>query len=240
MKLRTIFIWIVIIICAVGLGFFTFNFFIMPRIVGSGKNIVVPNLVGKPLVETQKIILTQNFTLGDARDVFDTIFPYGYVVGQKPLAGTIVKTGRKINVLVSKGRQIIKVPFLEQMTLDQGLRILTSLAISTSIESLKSTTIPAGKIIGLDPGSGTDLPIGRNLKVFVSSGLSGIFLMPSLVGLPTSDAINSVVNNGLILGSIQTMPSEESEGLVIIQYPEDGMRVRTNDTVRLFVSVRKR
>jgi beta-lactam-binding protein with PASTA domain len=162
-------------------------------------------------------------------------------VGQKPLAGSTVKTGRRVNLLVSKGPMIVNVPFLTQMSLSQGMKILSSLGVtSTAVESLRSSTIPPGKIIGTEPGPGLDIPLGTQLKIYVSSGMSGIFLMPSLVGLLTNIAIDSVSYNGLILGNIQTIPSDEEQGLVIIQYPEDGMKVKTGDTVRLIVSQGRR
>ena len=240
MNLKKLVIWLIVIACAFGLGFLVFNFFIMPRITGAGKNIAVPNLIGKPLVEAQKILLNQNFALGETKEVFDTVFPIGYVVGQKPLTGSIVKTGRKINLLVSKGVMKVKVPFLEQMTLEQGIRILTSLNINQiMVESLRSTTIPSGKIIGIEPGPGTEVPVGTNLRIFISNGLSGMFLMPMLVGLPINIANDSIISNGLVLGGAQEMPSEEPKGFVIVQYPEDGMRVRTGDTVRLIIAKRK-
>lgn len=238
-RMKTFIIWLGIIILAFGLGFIVFNFFIMPKIVGAGKNVVVPNLIGKPLIEAQNMILAQKFTLGETKDIFDTTYSQGYVVGQKPIAGSIVKSGRTINLLVSKGPPKVRVPFLTAMTLEQGLRILASLGINpTAIESLRSLTIPLGKIIGLEPEPGSEIPMGSHLRVFVSSGISGIFSMPKLTGLPMSEAIDSIRINGLILSDIQTIPSDEQNGFVIAQYPEDGMKVKTNDSVRLIVSGR--
>lgn len=235
--IRKLFLWLIIIFCSFGLGFFVFNFFIMPKLISGGKDVVVPNVVGKPLIEAQKIIVSQNFVIGNTKQVFDTIYPYGYVVAQKPLAGSVVKSGKKINFLVSKGPQLVKVPFLAQMSLEQGLRVLASMSINqVSIESIRSATIPVGKIISSEPGAGSEIPIGTPLKIFVSNGSSGMFLMPMLVGLPLQSAIDSIISNGLIIGSIQEINSNEPSGIVIIQYPEDGMRVCTGDTVRLIVA----
>ncbi|MBS4016580.1 MAG: PASTA domain-containing protein [Candidatus Latescibacteria bacterium] len=235
--MKKILLWIVILVCAFGLGFLVFNLLIMPRIAGTGKNVTVPDLVGKPLAEAQKIILGQELEFGSVRAVYDTSYGHGFVVGQKPLAGSVVRSGRSINLIVSKGPQIVKIPFLEQMGLEQGLRVLTSLGINQiSIDSLRSATIPSGKILGVEPGPGSEIPVSGPVKIFVSSGGSGIFLMPSLIGLPVDIALDTINYNGLILGSLQTIPSDEWPGLVIIQYPEAGMRVKTSDTVRMIVS----
>lgn len=238
MKFRIILLWLIIILCSFGLGFFIFNFFVIPKLIGGGKNISVPNLVGKRLIDAQKIVIDQGFQLGDTRAVYDTIYPTGFVVSQKPLAGSIVKTGKKINFIVSKGEQIAVVPSLEQMTLDQGLRILNSIGFNPTVESLRST-IPYGKIIGSEPPVGSQLSTRRRLKLYISTGNYGIFFMPMVIGLPIAAAIDTINNNGLILGEIKTIPSDEPTGLVIIQYPEDGMKVKTGDTVRLIVSGKK-
>ncbi len=241
MNIKKLIIWLIILIGSFGLGFAVFNIFIMPRIVGTGKDVTVPSLIGKPLVLAQKMLLEQSFVIGETRAVFDTIFPQGIVVGQKPPAGSIVRSGRKINILVSKGALKVKIPFVEQMSEDQAIRVLNSLGINpTIVESLRSATISAGKIISTEPGPGSEIPIGGQFEVFVSSGSSGIFLMPMLVGLSVNEAIDSIRSNGLALGMIQQIPSDEPKGYVVIQYPEDGMRIRTGDTVRLIVSGKKR
>jgi len=238
--IKKVLVWLIVIFCSFGMGFFVFNFFIMPKIIGGGKNVVVPNLVGKPLVEAQRDLINQKFALGSVKQVYDTIYPYSYVVGQKPLPNSIVKSGKKINLMVSKGPQMVKVPFLEQMSLEQGLRMLVSLNIQqVKVESIRSVNIPSGKIIGTEPGAGSEIPLGSYFRIFVSNGAIGMFFMPNLVTLTTQEAIDSIISNGLIVGGIQEIISDEPGGTVIIQYPEDGMRTFTGDTVRLIVA-RKR
>lgn len=235
--MKKLLFWIFILVCAFGLGFLTFNIFIMPRISGSSQTVKVPNLIGLSITDAQNLILRNNLELGNVRAVFDTLYQVGLVVGQKPLAGSIVRSGRSVQLVVSKGPQIAKVPLLEQMSLEQGLRTLNNLGFrKIVIDSLRSTTIPNGKIIGIEPASGLEIPITTRIKLYISSGETGIFLMPSLVGLATYQAIDTINSNNLILGNLQMIPSDEQEGLVIIQYPEAGMRVRSGDTVRLIVS----
>ncbi len=236
-NMKKIILWFVILVASVGLGFLVFNLLIMPVISGAGKNVVVPDLTGKTISDAQKILMTQGLELGNVRTVFDTSYQHGLIIGQKPLSNSIVRSGRNINLVVSKGPQLVKIPFLEQMNLDQGLRMLANIGVNQIIiDSLRSAIIPSGKIFGVEPGPGSEIPVSGRVRIFVSSGESGIFLMPYLVGLETNYAIDSLNYNGLILGNLQTIPSDERMGLVIIQYPEAGMRVKTGDTVRLIVS----
>lgn len=235
--MKKFFLWFIVIITAFGMGFLVFNLIIMPRIAGTNKNVTVPDLTGKSISEAQKIILTQGLELGNIRAVYDTMYAHGLIIGQKPLAGSVVRSGRSVNLIVSKGPMLVKIPFLEQMNLEQGLRILASMGVTQiSVDSLRSISTPSGKILGVEPGPGSEIPVSSHIRIFVSSGESGAFLMPSLIGLETNIAIDSIHYNGLIVSSLQTIPSDERTGLVIIQYPEAGMRVKTGDSVRVIVS----
>lgn len=233
--------WLLIIIGAFGFGVIIFNFLIMPLIVGRGKEVVVPNLIGKPFMEAEKILVSQNFTLGKVEEVFDTIFPLGYVVQQKPKPGSVVKSGRIINLYISKGTKKIKIPFLLQMPLDRAILILANLGLQpASIETVRSFTTGQGKIVAIEPEPGSEISQGTPIKIFVSGGSVGTFLMPNLVGMPLNSAIDSIINCGLVVGSIQEIESEDRTGNVLIQYPEDGMRVKTGDTVKLIIGKRER
>jgi beta-lactam-binding protein with PASTA domain len=64
--------------------------------------------------------------------------------------------------------------------------------------------------------------------------------MPQLVGLATNEAVDSITYNNLMVGGIQVIPSDEREGIVIVQYPEQGMSVKTGDEVRIIVSQGRR
>ncbi|MCX7785660.1 MAG: PASTA domain-containing protein [candidate division WOR-3 bacterium] len=233
--------WLLIIIGAFGLGVIIFNFLIMPWIIGRGKEVIVPNLIGKSLIEAQKILEAQNLALGKTEEIFDTIFPIGYVVQQKPKPGSIVKPGRPIILYLSKGTRKIKVPFLLQMPLERAMTILSNIGlIPTSIETIRSITTGQGKVIGIEPEPGSEISLGTPIKLLVSGGPAGAFLMPNFVGVPINIAIDSVVKCGLVIGTIQEqeVESEAEAGMVVIQYPEDGMRVKTGDTIKLIVGKR--
>lgn len=231
--------WFLLIIGAFGLGILIFNFLIMPWIIGRGKEVVVPNLIGKPLTEAQKLLANQNLMLGKTEEIFDTIFPTGYVVQQKPKPGSIVKPGRAIILYLSKGTKKVKVPFLLQMPLDRAMVILSNLGLQpTSIETVRSFTIGLGKVLGIEPQPGSEISIGTPIKILVSGGSIGTFLMPNLVGMSINSAIDSVDSWGLIVGAIQEVESEDQSGIVLVQYPEDGMRVKTGDTVKFIIGKR--
>jgi beta-lactam-binding protein with PASTA domain len=64
--------------------------------------------------------------------------------------------------------------------------------------------------------------------------------MPNLIGMNLSVAQESIKNRSLFLGEVKEQESEEKTGTVLIQYPEEGMKVNTADTVRLIVAKKRR
>lgn len=237
---RTGFIFIVIlaVIAAFALGLLIFNFVIMPWLVRQGKETTVPDVVGKQINEAKKIILLNGFHLGEINEIFDTVFPAGYVSSQKPKGGATAKIGRIVSLNVSKGQKMVRVPFVAKSTLEQTKVILENLGLRLGkVETMPSNLIPAGRAINTSPEPGSYSEQGNLITIQLSSGPpSPLALMPNLVGLSLNVAQETIKTRNLILGEIREIESDEKEGVVIVQYPEEGMKLGLKDTVRLIVA----
>jgi beta-lactam-binding protein with PASTA domain len=60
--------------------------------------------------------------------------------------------------------------------------------------------------------------------------------MPNLIGTQLETATGIVASQGLVLARIQEAPSEETVGLVLVQFPEEGSSVASGDSVHLIVA----
>ncbi|UCG43153.1 MAG: PASTA domain-containing protein, partial [candidate division WOR-3 bacterium] len=65
----------------------------------------------------------------------------------------------------------------------------------------------------------------------------GKFPMPNVLGMGLETASGIIASQGLVLGGVKQAPSDETAGLVLIQYPEEGMPVADGDSVHLIVAV---
>jgi eukaryotic-like serine/threonine-protein kinase len=237
-KSRNVLVIISAVIVAFIVGILIFNFIIMPFIVRQGQESVVPDVVGKPINDAKKIILQSGFHLGEIVEVFDTLYPVGYVSGQKPKGGGTAKIGRIVSLNVSRGQKMVRVPFVAKLTLEQATNILENLGLRVgTVESIPSNLIQPGHVIATIPEPGSERDQGDYIKIQLSSGPpQPTNLMPNLVGLTLNVAQETLKTRNLILGEVKEIESDENPGTIIVQYPEEGMKLGLVDTVRLIAA----
>ncbi len=210
----------------------------MPLFVGSGHEVAVPNLVGLDRFAAEESLLQAGLVLGEVRSVSNATVPPERVVSQHPEPGQSVKTGRRIDLDVSRGGARLNVPHVEGLTLSRATALLTESGLSVAgVESLRAPNLPPGQVISTHPPAGIQVDEGERVFIQIAAR-AGNFPMPSLVGLNIEAAKGIVASQGLVLGEVKQAPSDEPPGSVLVQYPEEGMTVRDLDTVSLIVSTR--
>jgi serine/threonine-protein kinase len=99
------------------------------------------------------------------------------VVGVDPKVGASLKRGAKVNIVVSKGRQPIKVTDFTNKPATAAVDALTKVGLTVdATEQANSDTIVKGNVISQSPAGGT-LFKGETVKLVVSKG-------PVLVPVP--------------------------------------------------------
>jgi len=114
----------------------------------------------------------------------------GSIISQVPQANTIVKKGYTIDVIVSKGPELIKIPTLDNLTLDETrIRLINSGLEIGNVNYSYSNEIQKGKVIYSQPVYGMDVP--RNSKVDLVMSLGRI---PSTIN-SKKDLYDSLLEN---------------------------------------------
>ncbi|MBC8383762.1 MAG: PASTA domain-containing protein [Candidatus Cloacimonetes bacterium] len=114
----------------------------------------------------------------------------GSIISQEPQAKTIVKKGYTIDVIVSKGPELIKIPTLDNLTLDEArIRLINSGLEVGNVNYSYSNEIQKGKVIYSQPVYGIDVP--RNSKVDLVMSLGKI---PSTIN-SKKDIYDSLLEN---------------------------------------------
>lgn len=99
-----------------------------------------------------------------------------------------------------------------------------------------SSEIPEGSVIGTQPGEGTQMRVGEQLSILVSTGPEQVNV-PSIEGLAQDEATSRLDNAGLATGSVTTEFSDDvAEGEVISVSPAAGTQVDEGSSVDLTVS----
>jgi eukaryotic-like serine/threonine-protein kinase len=125
-----------------------------------------------------------------------TTITAGVVLRMIPAAGTSLKEGTAVGVVVSSGPPLVAVPSLANVTGDCAAvtSVLGAAGLKTTCGHTPSTTVPLGTVIAWDP-RGT-APLGSTVVVTVSSG-PPIVTIPSLTGSTCAGATSTLRALGL-------------------------------------------
>jgi serine/threonine-protein kinase len=98
------------------------------------------------------------------RDVFSETVPRGQVISLQPAPGTQVERGSEVVVQVSKGPDLVAVPDLGGMTLDQAEAALLAADLKLGQDCCASN----GRVVGSDPGAGAQVRRGTAVNIFLA------------------------------------------------------------------------
>ena len=102
--------------------------------------------------------------------------------------------------------------------------------------SESSDTIAPGNVVRTDPGSGTSVSTGQEIRVYVSTGQVKT-AVPPLAGLARADAITALQGSGLTLGTVIARNDPALGADVVLSADrEEGQEVPRGSTVNLVVA----
>ena len=121
-------------------------------------NVTVPNMVGKSFDQAQILANDKKFQLVIRSEQFNEKFPAGTVYFMHPDPGFMIKSGKTVEVWVSKGSQFATVPNVANIPEDEARNRLTDAGVNVGeITESYSATVPAGNVISQMPRPGTKL-----------------------------------------------------------------------------------
>jgi serine/threonine-protein kinase len=212
------------------------NWVVMPLFTRMGRELTVPDVTGLGREEAEKMLAGIGLRLGEVRAVGDTLRPAGHIVAQFPPGGRKVKSGRTVDLDISRGPDRVLVPELSGARLETALAELDAVGLRVAeVETLRTPSMTAGLVIAIRPAAGTELDRGAAVVLAVSAP-AGRFPMPNLIGTNIETAAGIIASQGLVLAPIREAPSDEPVGLVLVQYPEESSPVMEGDTVALIVA----
>lgn len=157
----------------------------------------------------------------------------GTVIEQNPVAGTVIKEGMKVTVVVSAGKEqfaLQKYTGLTQMQAKNKLEI-NGLVLG-DVDYEFSDEYPEGQVTRTDPAEGTLVSKGDKIKIWLSKGKkTEMVAMPSIIGYDESSAKSSIESAGLTFGSSTPEYSEDVEKGKVIRYTVNGQSVNAGAQV---------
>src|SRR6185437_4387075 len=198
------FLWMTLVLVIVAL----LSGLITMRLAVHGREVQVPNLVGKTPVEARRLSEGEGLTASVAREYYSATVPEGKVLSQVPAAGTLVRGGWELRLAVSLGPQSVVIPQVVGQS-DRAANIILQQR-GLQVSSVATMDVPnstAGQVFGQDPTANAQDVEAPKLSYLVSDGPPAQgFVMPSFVGQTLASVTLAVNNAGLTLGKVVEQP----------------------------------
>jgi serine/threonine-protein kinase len=156
----------------------------------------------------------------------------GLVIGFVPQAGTDLKRGQVVTVLVSKGHEPVAVPDVTGQQPDQATQNLQKLGfVVTRAADGRSADVPVGAVMATAPAASAGaVPYGSTVQIQVSVGVPQV-AVPDVTGKSAAEATAILTQAGLKVEATTFFGDS-----VRRQTPAAGKVVDQGTTVRILVS----
>lgn len=203
-----------------------------------GKEVMVPDVVGKP-AETARSLLTNENLRVQIAEAFNNRVPAGYVVSQQPPGGQVVKERRTIQIVISRGLDVTAIPDLKGLQRREAEARIRSAGLQVGILSEEySATVPVDAVISQNPRPPGQVAKGVLIDLVVSKGKSPQQItVPNFIGESMQSVLARIESLHLKVGRIrETSTSRFAPGMISAQAPIPGSSVYEGTTIDLEVA----
>ena len=193
----------------------------------------VPDLAGQTEDQAQDALAATNLAFGASKGRWSETVPEGQVIRTSPKAGTTLKPGATVDLVLSRGRKPIEVKDWTGKSFDDASAALERRGLQVIVTSEEySDSVDEGDVISQDPPEAT-LFRGDTVSFVVSLG-------PELVEVPRVQAMGVDAATELLEGLGFVVETEESGtylglGYVASSDPRAGEEIPKGSTITLFL-----
>ncbi len=211
-------------------------------IIRSEETVIVPDFIGKDVVYVLESLTELGLNTKVKGSEYTVEMPKNHVIFQDPRPGSAIKKGRDVKIIFSKGPQMIPMPRLTGLPLQQARLIFEEQDLCRgSLASVFDESAEKDEVIAQFPASGTAVRRGTCVDLLVGAGpRSAAYKMPDLGGLSLEDALLTIEKYHLAHGEFKNrFEKDRSMGSVLEQEPPAGYRVSAGDDVNLVINRRR-
>ncbi len=135
---------------------------------------IVPDFVGKTYDEAIAMAEEYHLTIRAEDKQYSSDFVKDMIMSQKTEAGTEIESGSVVELVVSLGERIVKVPDVQYQTLEEGKRLLEANDLPVQVTYELSDIVQEGFIISQNPVAGTELAPFSPVTIIVSGNMTSM------------------------------------------------------------------
>ncbi len=230
---------IAIVLAAVLVVFGASAYLTLTLLVKGEETIVVPDLVGRDVVDVLKELSNVNLNPKVTGAEFSDTIPLDHVAFQDPAPGTKIKSGRHVRIVLSKGAGTVVMSDLSGLSVQQAELFVEANGLCRGVTAYTPhPSVAKDNLIAHTPSPGVRVGRGGCVDLLISTGHRLIaYQMPNLSRLGLNDAVGLIERSNLKLGEITSSYRKDRDlDTVVDQDPPAGRRVTERTVVHLTVN----
>ena len=204
-------------------------------VTGRGRSVVLGKYAGRPAPGVEAELRGAGLQV-TTRTAFSLRQPRGTVVAQQPLAGTRVRAGASVELVVSRGASRVTMPDVVGQPLDAARAPLDDAGVTVQVDHRADERLAAGLVLEQDPGPGREVTGDAVARLVVSDG-------PAPRPVPDVSG-RTLVNASYVLGVfgmavsevVSTRDTDLPDGAVVGTEPAAGTVVARDTPLRIVVA----
>jgi serine/threonine-protein kinase len=175
-------------------------------------------VVGMDVDEAKRALLELGLT-PEIQYEANSAYEAGTVLRASVQDGLMVDKGTNIVLTVAQSEEGITVPGVTGKSQTEATSILEKEGFVVNVTESYDASVESGYVISQSPEEGTTAPEGSSITIRVSQGAeSDKVRVPNVVGLTEEDAMASLTESGLSLGTVTQVSNEDASLTDLVCY----------------------
>lgn len=212
-------------------------------VIHSRKVQIVPDLKGKSVSAALDVLAPLNIAIRKEGEEFNNAVPIGAILRQNPPAGTKVREGKVLRVVVSQGGETVFTPEVVGLPLRNAEMLLRqNQLLLGEVSEAYSLKLEKGMVMTQTPKPESSVERNSMVNVAVSGGPppSGVMLMPDLLRKELTEATNWASEAGVNLAVTKDFAATYPYGIILAQEPAADTPLNVGAKVKLTISGRSK
>lgn len=200
---------------------------------------VVPDIRDYSIEDARRLLEEQDLDISIIGRRHDRDIQDGHIISQEPMADSTIKTPGNIEVVLSLGPKTIIVPNVVTKPEREAILELENRGLEVAgLEYRDDDEFPKGTVIRQSIQHGTEVLDNATIDLVISNGPTfSTVKVPSYIGQPLEEALQSLEADGLQKGEVEEEFSEEvPKGSIIRHRPVEGVYVERDRKIDIWIS----
>ena len=208
------------------------GYYVFMEALDGGQYVTVPSIEGMPITKASLLLAEQGLELGKPTQVPHPSVPKDHVITQRPAAGRVVRTGRKVYPTTSTGADFLRAPDLLNKTLEDARRELAQSHFRMGTVARIPHRSVRDTVLAQDPPPNAELPNQGSIHLLASAGdeRQGVF-MPDIRGMRVESVLDILSPLGVFVAPNEVDTPGAPTDVVLNQTPPPNALVQEGQIV---------